>query len=69
MLDGAARSADAIAIQTTQLLRLDRNDLLPLLEEAPGLAIGLAQFLSARVRRLEDRLEDAVCEDSGVACE
>jgi hypothetical protein len=69
MLDGAARSADAIATQATQLLRLDRNDLLPLLEEAPGLAIGLAQFLSARVRRLEDRLEHAVCEDSGVARE
>ncbi|MBW2233558.1 MAG: cyclic nucleotide-binding domain-containing protein, partial [Deltaproteobacteria bacterium] len=69
MLDGAARSADAIATQTTQLLRLDRDDLLPLLEEAPGLAIGLAQFLSSRVRRLEDRLEDAVSRHSEVARE
>jgi CRP-like cAMP-binding protein len=42
------------------LLRLERDDLMPLLEEAPGLAIGLTQFLSSRVRRLEDRLEDAV---------
>jgi CRP-like cAMP-binding protein len=43
-----------------RLLRLDRDDLLHLLEEAPGLAIGLAQRLSSRVRRLEDRLEDAL---------
>jgi CRP-like cAMP-binding protein len=59
-LDGVPRSEDAIASAATRLLRLERDDLLPLLEEAPGLAIGLAQFLSSRVRRLEDRLEDAV---------
>jgi hypothetical protein len=59
-LDGVPRSEDAVASAASRLLRLERDDLLPLLEEAPGLAIGLAQFLSSRVRRLEDRLEDAV---------
>jgi hypothetical protein len=59
-LDGVPRSEDAVASAAARLLRLERDDLLPLLEEAPGLAIGLAQFLSSRVRRLEDRLEDAV---------
>ena len=59
-LDGVPRSADAVAITATRLLRLDRDDLLRLLEDAPGLAIGLAQRLSTRVRRLEERLEDAV---------
>jgi hypothetical protein len=61
-LDGVPRSEDAIASAATRLLRLERDDLMPLLEEAPGLAIGLTQFLSSRVRRLEDRLEDAVSE-------
>jgi hypothetical protein len=59
-LDGVPRSEDAIASAPARLLRLERDDLMPLLEEAPGLAIGLTQFLSSRVRRLEDRLEDAV---------
>lgn len=58
-LDGVPRSADAVASREGRLMRLDRDDLLPLLEEVPRLAIGLAQVLSARVRRLEDRLEDA----------
>jgi hypothetical protein len=59
-LDGVPRSTDAVACQPTTLLRLDREDLLSLLEEAPALAIGLAQLLSSRVRQLEDRLEDAI---------
>jgi Cyclic nucleotide-binding domain len=58
-LDGVPRSADAVASSAARVLRLDQEDLMPLLEEAPGLAIGLAQFLSSRVRRLEDRLEEA----------
>jgi CRP-like cAMP-binding protein len=62
-LDGVPRSSDAVASATSRLLRMERDDLLPMLEEAPGLAIGLAQFLAARVRRLEDRLEGLVSQD------
>jgi hypothetical protein len=62
-LDGVPRSADAVATHPTRLLRLERDDLLRLLEEAPALALGLAQVLSARVRRLQTRLEDAVFPD------
>ncbi|MDJ0869468.1 MAG: cyclic nucleotide-binding domain-containing protein [Myxococcota bacterium] len=58
-LDGLPRAADAVATAPTRLLRLDRDDLLRLLEQAPALAIGLAQRLSSRLRRLEDRLEAA----------
>ena len=63
-LDGVPRSADAVASADARLLRLDRDDLLSFLEEAPALAIGLAQVLSARVRSLQDRLADAVSEGS-----
>jgi hypothetical protein len=62
-LDGVPRSADAVATHPTRLLRLERDDLLRLLEEAPALALGFAQVLSARVRRLQTRLEDAVFPD------
>jgi hypothetical protein len=58
-LDGVPRSSDAVAASDASLMRLDRDDLLGLLEEAPGLAIGLAQVLSARLRRMEDRLAAA----------
>jgi hypothetical protein len=63
-LDGVPRSTDAIAGSSGLLLRLDRDDLLPLLEEAPALTIGLAQLLSSRLRRMQDRLEEAVSPSS-----
>jgi CRP-like cAMP-binding protein len=60
VLDGVPRSSDAVARSAARLLRLDRDDLLALLDESPGLALGLAQALSSRVRSLTDRLEAAV---------
>jgi hypothetical protein len=58
-IDGVPRSTDAIARTPARLLRLERDDLMPLLEDVPALSLGIAQFLSSRIRRLEDRLEDA----------
>jgi hypothetical protein len=57
-LDGLPRSADAVASEDTAVLRLERDDLLSMVEEVPGLAIGLVQLLSARVRRLQERLDE-----------
>jgi len=59
-LDGVPRSTDALAVSEVVLLRLDREDALRLLEEAPGFALGLAQVLSARLRRMEERLADSM---------
>jgi hypothetical protein len=58
-LDGVPRPASARAHQDSRLLRLAREDLLALMEEAPGLGIGLGQFLSLRVRALQDRLRNS----------
>lgn len=58
-LDGVPHSADAIACADSQVLRLDREDLMPLLEQSPALAIGLAQRLATRIRHLEDQLAEA----------
>ena len=55
-LDGVPRSASARARQATRLLRLEREELLALMESSPALGIGLSQFLSLRIRELHERL-------------
>jgi hypothetical protein len=55
-LDGVPRSSSARARESVQLLRLDRQNLLELMEDTPALGIGLSQFLSLRVRALQERL-------------
>jgi hypothetical protein len=59
-LDGVPRSVSARALAPAQLLRLSREDLLALMEEAPALGIGLAQHLALRVRELRERLRPGV---------
>jgi CRP/FNR family transcriptional regulator len=55
-LDGVPRSASARARRATRLLRLEREELLALMESSPALGIGLSQFLSLRVRELQARV-------------
>lgn len=64
-LDGVPRSDSAHAREPTRLLRLGREDLLTLMEEVPALGIALSQFLSLRVRALEDRLGPQPGPDGG----
>jgi CRP/FNR family transcriptional regulator len=58
-LDGVPRSTSSRACEETRLLRLAREELLAVMEEAPALGIGLGQFLSLRVRALRDRLRSS----------
>jgi hypothetical protein len=55
-LDGIPRPETATAQQATKLLRLERDDLFSLMEDTPTLGIALSQFLSMRVRALQERL-------------
>jgi phosphoglycerate dehydrogenase-like enzyme len=55
IFEGAARSATAQAVVRTRLLRLGRAELLRLMEEFPGIAIGVCQNLSRRVRELSKK--------------
>jgi len=55
-IDGVPRPLSARAETAARLLRLDREDLLGLMEEVPSLAVGLAQFLSLELRKLQDAL-------------
>jgi CRP-like cAMP-binding protein len=58
LLDGEKRSATAVALEETELLTLDRRELVPFLERHPKATIGLAGVLAGRVRRLSERAED-----------
>ncbi len=55
-LDGIPRTHSARAARSTTLLRLDREELIALIERDPALGLGLSQFLCTRVRALMDRL-------------
>lgn len=58
LLDSEDRSATAVAVEETELLTLDRRELIPFLESHPRATIGLAGVLAARVRHLSERAED-----------
>ena len=58
LLDGEERSATVTAVEKTELLTLDRRELIPYLEANPRAAIGLAGVLASRVRQLSARAED-----------
>ena len=46
------------AVEKTELLTLDRRELIPFLERHPRATIGLASVLAARVRKLSERTQD-----------
>jgi len=59
LLDGGTRSATCTAIEPCELLAIERVRFLELLEQSPGIAVKLLHVLSARLRRLSQRSEDA----------
>jgi CRP-like cAMP-binding protein len=56
-LDGVPRSVSARVVEDATLLRLEREDLLALMEEAPALGIALSQHLALQVRSLRSASE------------
>ena len=58
-LDGGARSATAVAVERTETLALLRDDLIAFLREHPDFALDVISLLAMRLRRLDERLEDA----------
>lgn len=60
ILDGAARSASAIAMEATQALVLQRDDFLDVINKKPDVATEIMSILSYRLRRATSLLEDAV---------
>jgi len=59
LLDGEPRSADAVAVEPTRLLRLQRETFLRFLEGHPATAPVLLATMSRQIRRLTDQVYDA----------
>jgi CRP-like cAMP-binding protein len=57
VFDGETRSATATAATPVRLVRLQRHDLLKIMDEEPGIAIAICQTLSRHVRDLMKQLE------------
>jgi len=60
MLDGQQRSADALADGVCELLLFHRNDILPVLEQNPGIAVKFSMHLTRLLRLNNDRIEALV---------
>jgi CRP/FNR family transcriptional regulator, cyclic AMP receptor protein len=58
-LDGGARSATVTAVEDTETAALSRTDLLEFVRSHPEFALRLIGTLAARLRRVDQRLEDA----------
>ncbi len=58
LLDGMPRSADATAIEPTELLLLDRQDFISFLNGNKDAVQAVLQSLSLRLRKTDDLLED-----------
>ncbi len=59
LLDGMDRTADAIAMEKTEVLVIQRRDFIPFLEKHPKLCIQVMQLLCHRVRLTSEMVEDA----------
>ena len=60
VIDGKARTADAVAMAPSELVVISRRDLMPFLEKRPELATRLLVVLCERIRWVSDQYEDAV---------
>lgn len=58
VLDGLPRTANARAFTDCELMRLDRRDLIPVMESYPPLMLHLLRILCARLRRTTEQVED-----------
>ena len=60
LLDGEPRTADAIALDETDLLVLERSKFTPFLSEHPDLALRLLGVICKRLRLTTEHLEDTL---------
>jgi len=60
LLDGEPRTADAVALEETDLLVLDRARFLPFLAANPEIALRLLCMLCKRLRQTSEHLEDVL---------
>jgi len=64
LLDGQPRSGDAVALEDTELLVLERTRLMPFLTANPEIPTRLIAVLCQRLRQTSEALEDALLRDA-----
>ncbi len=64
LLDGEARSASVIALDSADLFMIHRKDFLSLLEEYPSIAISLLRHLTVRLRRADALIKSLSLKDA-----
>jgi CRP/FNR family transcriptional regulator, cyclic AMP receptor protein len=57
LLDGGARTADAVAISDCEMFVIERRDFLPLVREEPEIALKLIEILCGRLRQTTQQVE------------
>jgi CRP/FNR family cyclic AMP-dependent transcriptional regulator len=60
LLDGAERSADAIAMEDCDILVLNRRDFMPVLENHADICLMLLRILCQRLRHTSEQVEDVL---------
>ena len=58
MIDGGERTADAFAMEETELLVLGRRDFMPVLARNPDVCIKLLELMCRRLRWTSEQMED-----------
>ena len=58
LLDGGARTADAVIIEDSNLMLIERRDFVPLVRDNPELAMKLVEIVCARLRKTTEQVED-----------
>jgi len=65
VLEGSeARSASIVTVNETRLLRINGQDLVSLMADLPGVAIGISRELSHRVEELSNRVRNFTPDDA-----
>ena len=60
LLDAGARTADAVAIEDSELMVIERRDFIPLVRDNPEVAMKLIEVVCARLRKTSEQVEDVM---------
>jgi CRP-like cAMP-binding protein len=63
LLDGLARTADAIANTNCEIFVIDRREFIPFVRSQPALAMKLIELLCTRVRWTSDQVEEVILQN------
>ena len=63
LLDGGARSTDAIANTNCELFTIDKREFIPFVRNQPTLAMKFIELLCTRLRRTSDQVEQVILQN------